>query len=93
MSDPETHSRPGTGAALLRLRLRLSILVGFAIFSRQDAAMVLKNLMIMASSFCVVLAQVRREELTASVLTHWDEAAVYGLAYAALSIALRGPTA
>lgn len=65
----------------------------FAIFSRQDAAMVPKNLMIMASSFCIVLAQVRREELTASVLTHWDEAAVYGLIYAALSVAFRGTMA
>ena len=93
MSDPETHARPGTGAVLLRLGLRFSILVVFAMFSRQDAAMVLKNLMIMASSFCVVLAQVRREEVTATVLTHWDEAAVYGLVYTALSIVLPSPPA
>lgn len=88
MPDPGSHTRPGTGAVLLRLGLRLSILVLFAMFSRQDAAMVLKNLMIMAASFCVVLAQVRREDITASVLTHWDEASVYGLVYAALSIFL-----
>jgi len=91
MFDPETHTRPGTRAVLLRLGLRFSILVLFAMFSRQDAAMVLKNLMIMVASFCVVLAQVRREEITASVLTHWDEAAVYGLVYAALSIIFPDP--
>jgi hypothetical protein len=69
---------------LARFGLRLAILVFFAIASPLDARLVLSNLMVMAASFCVILAQARRERMNASVLTHWDEAAAYTLIYIAL---------
>jgi hypothetical protein len=72
---------PDSGRVLTRFFLRLIILSAFASFSPQGFASSLGALLVLSELFCVVVAAFHREPLLAPVLTHWDEAAAYALAY------------
>jgi hypothetical protein len=64
---------------LVRCGLRLIILTIFSTLGDQGLAPTLKGLLTFAVLYCVCHAAVKREALFGSVLTRWDEAAVYGL--------------
>jgi len=66
---------------LTRFFLRFLILVAFATFGAVGFAGTLASLVAIAGIFCVVTAAFRDEAVFAPVLTHWDEAAAYALAY------------
>jgi LDH2 family malate/lactate/ureidoglycolate dehydrogenase len=70
---------PGSGHVLARFLVRLIILVGFSAFSPQGLGKTLPALLALAEVFCVTMAAFRREAPLGRVLTHWDEAAAYGL--------------
>jgi hypothetical protein len=72
---------PNSGQVLTRFFLRLIILAAFATFGAQGFARTLASLLVVAEIFCLVTAAFRREALLGPVLTHWDEAAAYALAY------------
>jgi hypothetical protein len=69
-----------TMRVIVRFWLRMVILVAFALFggARFDQSLIL--LLLMSTVLSAVLATVKREDLFASVINHWDEA----IAYAAL---------
>jgi hypothetical protein len=64
---------------LVRCGLRLIILTVFSTLGDQGLAPTLKSLLTFAVLYCVCHAVVKREALFGSVLTHWDEATVYGV--------------
>src|ERR1700730_12153647 len=65
-----------------RFVLRMLILVSFAAFGNPDFGRSFAALLLLSVALCVVTGLVRHESLFAGMLTHWDEAAAYGLLYA-----------
>jgi hypothetical protein len=72
-------NNPGVTQVVVRFSLRLIILCTFASLGKQGFAPALRGLLILAVVFCAFVAAARREALLGPSLTHWDEAAVYGL--------------
>jgi hypothetical protein len=72
---------PSSSQVLTRFLLRLVFLTAFAAFGAQGFARTLATLLVLSEIFCVVMAAFRREAPLGPVLTHWDEAAGYALAY------------
>ncbi len=64
-----------------RFALRILILVSFAAFGNPAFGRSFAALLLLSVVLCVVTAIVRHESLFAGTLTHWDEAAAYGLLY------------
>lgn len=71
----------------VRFALRLALLATAALLGQQAYADCLTGLLILSAAFCVGVAELRREPLFSPELTHWDEAAGYGLALALVSLA------
>jgi hypothetical protein len=65
-----------------RFVLRILILVTFAAFGNPDFGRSFAALLLLSVALCVVTGLMRHESLFARTLTHWDEAAAYGLLYA-----------
>ena len=65
----------------MRFFLRLVFLTAFAAFGIQGFGRTLATLLVLSEIVCVVMAAFHREALLGPVLTHWDEAAAYALAY------------
>lgn len=65
-----------------RFGLRIPILGGFAAFGDPGFGRSFAALLLLSIILCFVAGLMRRERPLASTLTHWDEAAAYGLLYA-----------
>ena len=65
-----------------RFVLRMPILASFAAFGNPDFGRSFGALLLLCVALCVVTGLARHESLFARTLTHWDEAAAYGLLYA-----------
>jgi hypothetical protein len=63
---------------LIRFCLRMIILAAFAGFGSIGFARSLAALLLMSTILSAIVATMRQELPLDSVLTHWDEAAVYG---------------
>lgn len=66
--------------ALGRFVFRLLIIGVFASLGDQGFGKTAQGLFLLAVIYCLVVGGLRREALLAPALTHFDEAAVYGLA-------------
>jgi hypothetical protein len=66
----------------VRFALRMLILVSFAAFGNTDFGRSFAALLLLTVVLCVFTGIVRHESPFARTLTHWDEAAAYGLLYA-----------
>ena len=69
----------GSAYALTRFFLRLATFNIFAAFVPQGFGRTLESLLMLAIIYCVVAAVFRREEPFSPALTHYDEAAAYGV--------------
>ena len=78
---PHTPDTPhfGSAQALTRFFLRLLILSIFAALGSQGFGKTLESLLVLAVFYCIFVAAIRREEPFAPALTHFDEAAAYGV--------------
>lgn len=65
-----------------RFVLRILLLVSFAAFGSLDFGRSFAALLLLSAVLCVVTGTMRHESPFAGTLTHWDEAAAYGLLYA-----------
>lgn len=70
----------------VRFVLRLALLATAALLGQQSYAECLAGLLILSAAFCVGIAELRREPLFSDNLTHWDEAAGYGMALALVAL-------
>ena len=66
----------------VRFVLRILILVSFAALGNPDFGRSFAALLALSVALCVVTGLMRHESPFARTLTHWDEAAAYGLLYA-----------
>lgn len=73
---------------LARFLLRILILAVFATLGRDGFGKTIEHLLILAACYCVFIGGIRREAPLGPVLTHYDEAATYGMA--AILAALAG---
>jgi len=76
---PELSTHPSSVQVLVRFFLRLAILGAMASGGKYGFAPALKGLLMLVVVFCALVAAMKREPLLAPVLTHWDEAAAYGM--------------
>ena len=76
---PDIPHHASSLQVLVRFLLRLVIVCGFAGMTRQGFGQALASLLLLTSVFCAILAVTRREPLFGPALTHWDEAAGYGV--------------
>jgi Zn-dependent protease len=74
-----------------RFVLRIVILCVFATLGGIGFARGFVALSWMSSIMCVVVGIVRRERVFDSALTHWDEAAAYGLLCSLVSVLVQTP--
>jgi len=63
---------------------RLTFFAAFAVLTRHGFDRVMVCALVLMLVYCAIAAFVRRESVSAPALTHWDEAAGYGLIYALL---------
>ena len=70
---------PVSAQVLTRFALRLVMLAVFATLGLQGFAKTLESLLVLAACYCVVVGGIRREAPLGPLLTHYDEAAAYGL--------------
>lgn len=66
----------------VRFGLRILILASFAAFGGPGFGRSFAALLLLSIVLCVVTGLMHHESLFARTLTHWDEAAAYGLLYA-----------
>lgn len=69
----------GSAYTLTRIFLRLAVFALFAAFGPQGFGRTLESLLMLAIVYCIVAAAIRREEPFGPALTHFDEAAAYGV--------------
>ena len=69
----------GSAYALTRLFIRLAVFGLFAAFGPQGFGKTLESLLLLGILYCLVAAAFRREEPFGPALTHFDEAAAYGV--------------
>lgn len=65
---------------LARFLLRTLILAVLATLGREGFGKTIEQLLILAACYCVVIGGFRREAPLGPALTHYDEAAAYGMA-------------
>lgn len=65
---------------LARFLLRIAILAVFATLGRQGFSKTIEQLLFLAICYCVAIGGFKREAPLGPALTHYDEAAVYGMA-------------
>jgi hypothetical protein len=70
--------KPNSAQVIVRFCLRLSILIGFAVFASVGFTHGLVALLWMSTILCAVIGFMRREPFLAADLNHWDEMAAYG---------------
>jgi hypothetical protein len=83
---PVTFNDIKSGQVIGRLCLRIIVLCVFAAFGGVGFSRSLAALLMLSAAFCVVGGVFRRETPSDTALTHWDEAAVYGLLYGLISV-------
>jgi hypothetical protein len=76
---PDIPHHASSFQVLVRFLLRFVIVYGFAGMSRQGFGQALASLLVLTSVFCAILGATRREPLFGPALTHWDEAAGFGV--------------
>ena len=76
----------------IRFTLRMGILCVFATLGSVGFARSIVALLWMSAIMCVTVGIMRRERVFDSALTHWDEAAVYGLLCCLASALVETPT-
>ena len=76
----------------IRFTLRMGILCVFATLGSVGFARSIVALLWMSAIMCVTVGIMRRERVFDSALTHWDEAAVYGLLCCLASGLVETPT-
>ena len=69
----------GSAYPLTRFFLRLAVLCVFAALSSQGFSKALTSLLTLSMAFCLCIAAIRREQPFGPTLTHFDEAAAYGV--------------
>jgi hypothetical protein len=74
-----------------RFVIRIVILVAFATLGGIGVARSLVALLGMSALMCVGVGILRRESMLDSALTHWDEAAAYGLLCCLTSVLVQVP--
>jgi len=85
---PPTMLRELASARVLaRFLLRMLILAGCASLGRQGFGATIEQLFILATCYCVFIGGIRRETPLGPVLTHYDEAAAYGMAASLAALA------
>jgi hypothetical protein len=77
--NPDIPRDFGSARALTRFFLRLIIFSIFAAFGPQEFDKALQGLLLLAMFYCIFIAAVRREEPFGPGLSHFDEAAAYGV--------------
>ena len=79
MRKTSNISHLGSAYALTRLFIRLAVFGVFAALGPEGFGKTLQSLLILAIFYCIVAAPIRREEPFGPNLTHFDEAAAYGV--------------
>jgi hypothetical protein len=82
---PVTFNDLKSAQVMGRFFLRMVVLCVFAALGGNGFGRTLAALLLLSTVFCVVAGTFRREKPFDAVLTHWDEAAVYGLLYGLLA--------
>jgi hypothetical protein len=82
---PHTFSDIRSVHVIARFFLRMIVLCAFAALGGNGFGRTLAALLLLSTIFCVVTGALRREKPFTPVLTHWDEAATYGLLYGLIS--------
>jgi hypothetical protein len=80
--DPPNPGIPAqlvSAQVLARFVMRMIILALFATVGRQGFSQTLQGLLTLAALYCCLAATFRRETLFSDTLTHFDEAAAYGV--------------
>ncbi len=71
----------------VRFVMRLALLAAIALLGQQAYSDCLVGLLMLSAALCVGIAELRRETIFSHDLTHWDEAAGYGIVLALVSLA------
>ena len=86
MRDPQMSPSPdiphelASAKVLARFLLRVVILTVFAALGREGFGRTIEQLLFLAVCYCIAIGGFRREAPLGPVLTHYDEAAAYGMA-------------
>jgi hypothetical protein len=84
-SAPETLNADRSARVIARLLLRIIILCAFSALSDSGFGRSFAALLLLSMIVCVLIGILRQERPFQPALTHWDEATIYGLLYAAAS--------
>lgn len=79
-----------TARTLVRFGIRVMILTGFSMIGNHGFIGTLASFLVLAVLFCAGVAAIKRESPLGPALTHWDEAAAYGLIMSAVHMLNRG---
>jgi hypothetical protein len=74
-----TPGRVQSVRVVVRFLLRMAVLGVFALAGQSGFMTTMESLLMMATLYCSLVAGLRQEEPLGSELTHFDEAAGYGL--------------
>jgi hypothetical protein len=77
-TKPANRRQLGSSQVVVRFALRLALLSTFAV-DHEGYARTLAGFLLLSAVCCAAVGAARREAVFGPVLTHWDEAAVYGL--------------
>ena len=81
---PSVPSQLTSLQVLFRFSFRFAVLSLFANLGTQGFGATFSMLLAMSAIFCAIIGAMRNETIFGPVLTHWDEAALYGvLSYSA----------
>lgn len=78
--NPDVPRELASAQVVARFLLRMIILSIFATLGRQGFGETIEKLLLLAISYCLLAGGVRREAPLGHVLSHYDEAAAYGMA-------------
>lgn len=84
---PALPSRHSLIQVPIRFAGRLVLMATLALLGNQVYADCLIGLLTLSAAVSVFIAELRSEPVFASELTHWDEAAGYGIAISIISLA------
>jgi hypothetical protein len=77
-TKPANRRQLSSSQVVVRFALRLALLSTFAV-GHEGYAGTLAGFLLLSAVCCAAVGAARREAVFGPVLTHWDEAAVYGL--------------
>lgn len=78
---------PEPRKVVTRALWRLAILSAFALAGARPFWPTLTTLLVLAAGLCIIIAATQRERPLGTVLSHWDEAALYALLSRAILLA------